>query len=85
MLTNLARAAGELVVVALLAACGKYNATDVGKINVDSMQGAVRLKGEVRHHDTHENLPWETPRSEGHYIRGLEAVCRAASVLRPAR
>lgn len=45
----------------------------------------VRLKGEVRHHDTHENLPWETPRPDGHYVRGLDAVCRAASVLRPAR
>ena len=35
MLTNLARVAGALVLVALLAACGKNNATDVGKINVD--------------------------------------------------
>ena len=45
----------------------------------------VRLKGEVRHHDTHENLPWESPRPDGHFVRGLDAVCRAASVLRPAR
>src|SRR3569623_2185016 len=35
MLTNLARAAGALVLVALLAACGKDNSTGVGKINVD--------------------------------------------------
>jgi CreA protein len=35
MLTHLARAAGALVLVVLLAACGKDNATGVGKINVD--------------------------------------------------
>ena len=35
MLTNLARAAGALALVVLLAACGKDNTTDVGKIGVD--------------------------------------------------
>ena len=35
MLTNLARVAGALVLVVLLAACGKDNSTGVGKINVD--------------------------------------------------
>ncbi|MBV9110718.1 MAG: hypothetical protein JO306_15005 [Gemmatimonadetes bacterium] len=45
----------------------------------------VRLKGEVRHHDVHDNLPWESPRPDGHYVRGLDAVCRTAAVLRPAR
>ncbi|MBN9304834.1 MAG: CREA protein [Devosia sp. 67-54] len=35
MLTNLARAAGALALVVLLAACGKDNSTGVGKINVD--------------------------------------------------
>lgn len=35
MLTNLVRAAGALVLIAVLAACGKNNATDVGKIGVD--------------------------------------------------
>ena len=35
MLTNLARAAGALALVVLLAACVKDNATGVGKINVD--------------------------------------------------
>src|SRR3569832_2076345 len=35
MLTNLARATGAVALLGLLAACGKSNATDVGKINVD--------------------------------------------------
>jgi CreA protein len=35
MLTNFARAAGALALVVLLAACGKDNTTDVGKIGVD--------------------------------------------------
>ena len=35
MLTNLARAAGAVALVVLLAACGKDNTTDVGKIGVD--------------------------------------------------
>jgi CreA protein len=35
MLTNFARAAGAVALVVLLAACGKNNATDVAKINVD--------------------------------------------------
>ena len=35
MLTNLARAAGAVALLVLLAACGKSNSTDVGKINVD--------------------------------------------------
>jgi hypothetical protein len=45
----------------------------------------VRLRGEVRHRDTRAAAPWETPRADGHYARGLDAVCRAASVLRAGR
>ena len=35
MLTNLARGVGAVLLVVLLAACGKNNGTDVAKINVD--------------------------------------------------
>jgi CreA protein len=35
MLFNIARAAGVVLLVSLLAACGQNNAKDVGKINVD--------------------------------------------------
>ena len=35
MLTNLARTAGAIALLVLLAACGKDNTTDVGKIGVD--------------------------------------------------
>ena len=35
MLTNLARAAGAVALVLVLAACGKNSGTDVAKINVD--------------------------------------------------
>ncbi len=35
MWTNLARAAGAVTLVLLLAACGRNDTTDVGKINVD--------------------------------------------------
>ena len=35
MLTNLARAAGAVALIVLLAACGKNTGTDVAKINVD--------------------------------------------------
>ena len=35
MWTNIARAAGALLLVSLLAACGNNNAQDVGKISVD--------------------------------------------------
>ena len=35
MLANFARATGAIALVVLLAACGKNNATDVGKISVD--------------------------------------------------
>jgi CreA protein len=35
MLTNIARAAGAVSLVVLLAACGKNSGTDVAKINVD--------------------------------------------------
>ena len=35
MLTNLARTAGAMALLVLLAACGKDNTTDVGKIGVD--------------------------------------------------
>ena len=35
MLTNLARAAGAVTLIVLLAACGKNTGTDVAKINVD--------------------------------------------------
>jgi CreA protein len=35
MLTNIARAAGAVALVVLLAACGKNSGTDVAKINVD--------------------------------------------------
>ena len=35
MLLNIARAAGVVLLVSLLAACGNNNAKDVGKINVD--------------------------------------------------
>ena len=35
MWTNIARAAGAVTLVLLLAACGRNDATDVGKINVD--------------------------------------------------
>jgi len=45
----------------------------------------VRLRGEVRHRDTRAAPPWETPGAGGHYARGLDAVCRAASVLRAGR
>ncbi|HSU14546.1 hypothetical protein [Longimicrobium sp.] len=46
---------------------------------------SMRLHGAVRHADTYNGLPWETPRPDGHYARGLKAACAAASVLRPAR
>jgi hypothetical protein len=42
---------------------------------------SVRLEGRVRQTQTFNGLPWETPRPDGHYARGLRAVCRAA----PAR
>jgi CreA protein len=35
MLTNIARASGAVLLVLLLAACGRNDSTDVGKINVD--------------------------------------------------
>lgn len=49
---------------------------------------AVHLEGRVRQSQTFNGLPWETPAVDGHYHRGLRAVCRAASALRrtpPAR
>ena len=49
---------------------------------------AVRLEGRVRQSQTFNGLPWETPAVDGHYHRGLRAVCRTAGALRrtaPAR
>jgi hypothetical protein len=45
----------------------------------------TRLSGQVRRSETFSTLPWETPRPDGHYARGLRAVCRVAEVrARPA-
>lgn len=40
------------------------------------------LHGRARHADLYRNQAWETPRADGHYGRGLEAVCRAAAWFR---
>ncbi|HET7229116.1 MAG TPA: hypothetical protein VFJ16_03905 [Longimicrobium sp.] len=39
----------------------------------------TRLAGRVQRADTFNALPWETPRADGHYARGLRAVCRVAA------
>lgn len=42
----------------------------------------TRLNGQVRRSETFTRLPWETPRPDGHYARGLRAVCRTAASVR---
>ncbi|HEX9939220.1 MAG TPA: hypothetical protein VGB15_18905, partial [Longimicrobium sp.] len=42
----------------------------------------TRLNGQVRRSETFSRLPWETPRPDGHYARGLRAVCRVAASVR---
>lgn len=51
---------------------------DCGAGRTRLISRAVRLEGRVRQSQTFNGLPWETPRADGHYYRGLRAVCRVA-------
>lgn len=44
---------------------------------------SLYLQGRARKEETFQRQGWQSPRPEGHYGRGLEALCRAAAVVRP--